>query len=74
MDAKNDIFSEHADDEVGGQRIMSFKDELRQMPGLVKFTIYMCLFCFVMLCLQCIFILPVIITKYGWGYGGAYLQ
>jgi hypothetical protein len=74
MKKHNDIFGEHADDEVVGNRVLSFRDEMRQMPRMLRATIWGCLGFFVLLCFQCVLIMPVILYNYGWGYGGAYIH
>jgi hypothetical protein len=55
-------------------RIQGFKEEMRQMPALPRLTIYLSLACMVLLFVQCIFIMPVILIKYGWGYGGGFVR
>lgn len=56
------------DDEPTGLRIGTFREELREMPRLQRGVIYASLFCFVMLLMQCLFVMPVILIKFGWGY------
>lgn len=56
------------DDEAGGLHVGTFKEELAEMPTLQRWVIYASLFCFTLLLLQCLLIMPVILIKYGWGY------
>lgn len=56
------------DDEAGGLRVGTFREELSEMPSLQRWVIYASLFCFTLLLLQCLLIMPVILIKYGWGY------
>ena len=62
------------DDDVPGPRIQSFKDEMASMPFLPRLTIYLSIACMVLLFIQCVFIMPVILIKYGWGYAGGYVK
>lgn len=50
------------------QRIGTFKEEMAQMPALQRRIVYLALFLTFMLFVQSIFIMPVILLKYGWGY------
>jgi len=63
-----------ADDDVPAQRIQSFKDEMAEMPALQRVTIYLSIACMALLFIQCVFIMPVILIKYGWGYGGGFVK
>jgi len=58
----------HDGDEPGGLRVGTFREELRELPRLQRGVIYASLFCFALLLLQCLLIMPVILIKYGWGY------
>jgi hypothetical protein len=49
-------------------RIGTFKEEMAEMPKLQRRIVYLALFLTLMLFLQSIFIMPVILIKYGWGY------
>jgi hypothetical protein len=49
-------------------RIGTFKEEMAEMPKLQRRIVYVALFCMFMLFVQSIFIMPVILIKYGWGY------
>lgn len=69
----DDIFAGHEDGESSGYKMMSFKDELREMSFPLRVTIYACIFCWVMLCIQCLFIMPAILYFYGWGYSAPYI-
>lgn len=62
------------DDDVPGPRIQNFKDEMASMPFLPRLTIYLSIACMVLLFIQCVFIMPVILIKYGWGYAGGYVK
>lgn len=55
-------------DGSAGPRIGTFREELREMPKLQRGVIYCALFCFALLLLQCLLVMPVILIKYGWGY------
>lgn len=55
-------------DEPTGLRIGTLREELREMPKLQRGVIYASLFCFTLLLLQCLLVMPVILIKYGWGY------
>lgn len=59
---------EDGGDETTGLRIGTFREELREMPKLQRGVIYASLFCFTLLLLQCLLVMPVILIKYGWGY------
>jgi hypothetical protein len=56
------------DEEDVGYTLLSFKDEMRQMPRMQRWTIYASIACLFMLSIQCLLIMPVILWKYGWGY------
>jgi hypothetical protein len=49
-------------------RIGTFREEMAQMPKLQRRIVYVALFLMLMLFLQSIFIMPVILLKFGWGY------
>ena len=49
-------------------RIGTFREEMAEMPTLQRRIVYVALFCMFMLFVQSIFIMPVILIKYGWGY------
>jgi hypothetical protein len=49
-------------------RIGTFKEEMAEMPPLQRRIVYISLFLLFMLFVQSIFIMPVILIKYGWGY------
>jgi hypothetical protein len=49
-------------------RAGTLRQELREMPALQRRIIYVSLFLMFMLFIQSIFIMPVILGKYGWGY------
>jgi hypothetical protein len=49
-------------------RIGTLREELRDMPTLQRRIVYVSLFLMFMLFVQSIFIMPVILIKYGWGY------
>jgi hypothetical protein len=49
-------------------RIGTLRAELRDMPTLQRRIVYVSLFLMFMLFVQSIFIMPVILIKYGWGY------
>jgi hypothetical protein len=49
-------------------RIGTFKEEMAEMPKLQRRIVYLSLFFMFMLFIQSIFIMPVILLKYGWGY------
>ena len=49
-------------------RIGTFKEEMAEMPKLQRRIVYVALFCMFMLFVQSVFIMPVILIKYGWGY------
>lgn len=49
-------------------RIGTFKEEMAEMPKLQRRIVYIAMFCMVMLFIQSIFIMPVILIKFGWGY------
>jgi hypothetical protein len=49
-------------------RIGTFKEEMAEMPKLQRRIVYISMFCMFMLFVQSIFIMPVILIKYGWGY------
>jgi hypothetical protein len=68
---RDDLFG---DDDAAGPRIQSFKEEMASMPFLPRLTIYLSLACMVLLFIQCIFIMPVILIKYGWGYAGGFVK
>jgi hypothetical protein len=58
----------HDADEPAGLRVGTFREEMREMPTLQRWVIYVSLFCFTLLLLQCLLVMPVILVKYGWGY------
>lgn len=63
------------EDDVGAPaRLVSFKEEMRQMPGLQRITVYLSIACMVLLFVQCVLIMPVILIKYGWGYDGGFVK
>ena len=49
-------------------RIGTFREEMAEMPKLQRRIVYISMFCMFMLFVQSIFIMPVILLKYGWGY------
>ncbi|MHB8691247.1 MAG: hypothetical protein ACYDHH_08370 [Solirubrobacteraceae bacterium] len=49
-------------------RIGTFREEMAEMPKLQRRIVYISMFCMFMLFVQSIFIMPVILIKYGWGY------
>ena len=49
-------------------RIGTFREEMAEMPTLQRRIVYVALFCMFMLFVQSVFIMPVILIKYGWGY------
>lgn len=53
---------------AGGYQMLGFKDEMAQTPPMLRWTIYISLFCLVMLAVQCVVVMPLILGKYGWGY------
>jgi len=48
--------------------IGTFREEMASMPVLQRRIVYVSLFLMFMLFVQSIFIMPVILIKYGWGY------
>jgi hypothetical protein len=65
---------ETRDDSVEGRlarhvgKIGTLKEELADMPTLQRRIVYVAIFCMFMLFVQSIFIMPVILLKFGWGY------
>lgn len=55
-------------DGPAGRPLLSFKDEMAQMPFLQRLTIWLSIGCLGLLSIQCLLIMPVILIKYGWGY------
>lgn len=51
-----------------GYGVGTFREELAEMPALQRWVIYFSVLCFVLLLLQCLFIFPIMLIKYGWGY------
>jgi hypothetical protein len=51
-----------------GTAMLTFGEEMALTPRLLRWTIYISLFCLVMLFIQCVVIMPLILGKYGWGY------
>jgi hypothetical protein len=49
-------------------RIGTFREEMAEMPKLQRRIVYVSMFCMFMLFVQSVFIMPVILIKYGWGY------
>jgi hypothetical protein len=41
---------------------------MAEMPKLQRRIVYVSMFCMFMLFVQSVFIMPVILIKYGWGY------
>ncbi len=71
----DDILGDAPEDfSSSGNQLVSFKDEMREMPLLQRMTIYASMACMVMLFIQCLFIMPVILLKYGWGYDGGFVK
>jgi hypothetical protein len=60
--------NEHDELSPGVGRIGTLREELREMPKLQRRIVYVSLFLMFMLFVQSIFIMPVILGKYGWGY------
>jgi hypothetical protein len=46
----------------------TFREELRLLPSIQRWVVYVSGFCMTMLLVQCFFIMPVILIKYGWGF------
>lgn len=46
----------------------SFKEEMKELPLLQRWIVYVSLFLMIMLMLQCLLIMPIILIKYGWGF------
>jgi hypothetical protein len=61
-------FQDDLDPGAEGFQIGTFREEMREMPALQRWVIYVALSCGVLLLLQCLFIFPIILIKYGWGY------
>jgi hypothetical protein len=51
-----------------GTPMLTFREEMARTPRSLRWTIYISLFCLVMLFIQCVVIMPLILGKYGWGY------
>ena len=63
---ERDDASTNDDHDVG--RIGTLREELAEMPTLQRRIVYVSLFLMFMLFVQSVFIMPVILVKYGWGY------
>jgi hypothetical protein len=65
----DDVFADGSD-EPGSRigRIGTFREEMAEMPKLQRRIVYVSLFLMFMLFVQSVFIMPVILIKYGWGY------
>jgi hypothetical protein len=49
-------------------KIGTFKEEMAEMPALQRRIVYCAIFFTIMLFVQSVFIMPLILIKYGWGY------
>jgi len=62
------------DEDVPAGRIRGFAEEMQALPFVARITIYLSMACMVLLFIQCVFIMPVILLKYGWGYHGGFVK
>jgi hypothetical protein len=65
-EARGDNIQDRIANTVG--RIGTFREEMAEMPKLQRRIVYVSMFCMFMLFVQSVFIMPVILIKYGWGY------
>ena len=49
-------------------QVGSLKEEIKNMPTIQRWVVYMSGFCLTFLLLQCFLVMPIILIKYGWGY------
>jgi hypothetical protein len=62
------------DDEPPLGQITGFREEMRELPFVARITIHLSMACMVLLFVQCVFIMPVILLKYGWGFDGGFVK